>query len=488
MMISPGWTSETGVKTARIRGYAVLAVVWILAAAVASPGAGQGIPQDPMAEEAFSSALHLFDQQDYVAALDGFRAVLSEYPLNRKTTAAWLMAGKSLFRSGRYETAIDLLKDFVDRYPGSRYVTDALRTSAVATEVLRETERRGVATEIGILLPLTADAVHLSQAMFDGIRLAVEEHNETGDGATPIRMVFRDSGDDTAVARRAVQELSEQGVRVIVGPLYSTEAVAAAEAAEEEGVVLIAPLATEEGVSEGRRFTFQANPTVSMRGRQMAQFAMRSMRLRDFGVVTDSVTVFSQRMADGFREEVEAAGDTLLLDLMLSSPSSWFRLRDEVPADTLAGVRALYLPISGGDAVTLIKAALNEMDRMDLQVQILGNKEWHDIPARQQASRFRVTYTNDFFVDESLRAVQEFRRRYRALSEEEPNRLAYTGYDVCRFLLFQLTASAGHPLYEAIRMANPYQGLGMRIDFSEGNVNQAMYFHRYRDGAPELLR
>jgi ABC-type branched-subunit amino acid transport system substrate-binding protein len=470
--------------------YGFIAVVCLLLLMVMLPPGiqGQAIPQNPEAEEVFVSAIAHFEEQEYGAAFEGFRAVLSDYPLNRKTTAAWLMAGKSLFRSGRYETTIDLLKDFVDRYPGSRYVGEALRTTALATEVLRDTERRGVATDIGILLPLTADAVHLSQSLFNGIRLAVEEHNATGDGATPIRMVFRDSGDDEAVAREAVREMADQGVRLIIGPLYSTEAVAAAEAAEDEGVVLIAPLATEEGVSAGRRFAFQANPTVSMRGRQMARFAMRSMRLRDFAVITDSLNTFSQRMAAAFREEVEAAGDTLLLDLMLATPGSWFRLRDEVPVDTLDGVRGLYLPISGGDAVTLIKAALNEMDRMDLQVQVLGNKEWHDIPARQQASTFRVTYTNDFFVDESLRAVQEFGRRYMALSEEEPNRLAYTGYDVCRFVLFQLTASTGRPLYEVLRIANPYQGLGMRIDFSAGNVNQAMYYHRYRDGRSELLR
>jgi hypothetical protein len=51
-----------------------------------------------------------------------------------------------------------------------------------------------------------------------------------------------------------------------------------------------------------------------------------------------------------------------------------------------------------------------------------------------------------------------------------------------------MEAGRGRPSPEALRTPPRYNGLGIRIDFEPGtNVNRALFFHRYRDGAIELL-
>ena len=470
------------------RWYAAAFVIWSLLW-IALPAMGQDDAlRNEEAEFVFSEGLDLFEQEFYGSALGRFERVYADYPLNRKTTSAWLMAGKSHYRRGEYQKAIDLLTQFVREFPRSRYVADAERTRRFAAEIMRAEQRRGRLIKLGVLLPTESESLDLTQSMFNGIRIAVEEHNTTGGGQMPVRMIFRDSGNRSDVAADATEELIRERVDIIIGPLYSDEAKAAAGVAQLNGVPIVAPLATDEDVSRNRSYVFQANPSISMRGRLMARFAMRSQRLDEFGIISDLATSYGELMAEGFEDEVAELGGEVTFVEVLPGPSAWFRLLDYVKPDTMMLARALYLPISGSEAPTLIRAALNEINRIDLPIRVLGNKEWHDFPAPQLASKFFTTYTNDFYVDESLAATRLFRERYGALAGTEPNQLSYAGYDVTRYILLQLTAHAGKPLHEAFHDAPPYQGLGLRFDFRNGNVNEAIYFHRYKDGASELLR
>ena len=91
--------------------------------------------------------------------------------------------------------------------------------------------------------------------------------------------------------------------------------------------------------------------------------------------------------------------------------------------------------------------------------------------------------------------VQSFIRQYRLLTGNTPDnlsvrgrRLAYTGYDIARFLFSTLSPTPPGPGPDDLRTPSAYEGLSRRIHFTEGNVNQAMFFHRYRNNQLELLR
>ncbi|PSQ92729.1 MAG: hypothetical protein BRD30_02120, partial [Bacteroidetes bacterium QH_2_63_10] len=79
-------------------------VLVVVAGLVATPGHAQeqeGIPKIPDAELLFEEGIAAFERGQYNTAYERFRLV-SEYKLNRKTTAALLMGGKALIRLGRY--------------------------------------------------------------------------------------------------------------------------------------------------------------------------------------------------------------------------------------------------------------------------------------------------------------------------------------------------------------------------------------------------
>lgn len=483
---------------------------------IATPALSQTspIPRIEAAERDFEQGVAAFQQADYVLALRHFRAAAERDSLHQKSTAAHLMAGKALYRLGRYAEATSWLDALINGYPSSSYLADAEQVREFALLAQQRQRETASVVNLGILLPLGQDDVILSQAMFNGIRLAVDQANgieyiATDASGTPIapnpdpvdpapatfdepasrtqyRMIFRDSNDTRDLAA-LVQELADAGADVIIGPLFSGEAEAAASGAERARIVLVAPLATDEVVSAGRRYVFQANPTFTMRGRLMARFAQRSLRLDSLAVVTQFGDDIGERIAEGFQEELLQTGDELRFLHYLDKEASWYNLPEELGADTLRDVKALYLPIGSENAPRLIGAALAGLERMGTNVRVLGNAEWHDLPVAFSASRYDATYTNDFFVDAARPEVQAFVGQYRTLTGEAPNRLGYTGYDVTRYLLQQFPAASRTTLQQALRAAPLYQGLGIRLDFRGGQVNEALYFMRYRNGQYELL-
>jgi ABC-type branched-subunit amino acid transport system substrate-binding protein len=483
----------------------LLATAFIaLAALVAVPAQAQEpgtvlfdadpVPRIAEAELIFEQALEAFRVADYAMAYRRFRLVTDRQPLNRKTTAAWLMAGKSLYRQGEYAQARDLLRRFAREYPTSGYVSAAERTTRLAENALAAPEV--TVADLGVLLPLGGQAGPFAQAFFNGVRLAVNESNDRRD-AFQVRMVFEESDpQDADQTRRAVTSLAVEGVDAVLGPLFSEEARVAAEAAERATLTLVAPLATEGGIAEGRRYAFQANPTYAVRGEQMARFATRNLRQSRFGIVADrSPDGISASMADGFERSAQDAGAEVPLYVMLPDARAWYDLENYLSADTLAGLDALFMPLSANGAARRIDAALSTLQRFGITARPLGNTAWDRLPGpvAADASRMRTVYTSDFHVEPEDAAVRQFLDRYAELTgsplrDPDEERLAITGYDVARYLIAQMRRDPARPLHSALRDAPPADGLGTRLHFDGEQINQALFFLTYRDSQPAVMR
>ncbi|MFB6274280.1 MAG: ABC transporter substrate-binding protein [Salinibacter sp.] len=351
------------------------------------------IPKIPNAELMFEEGLAAFERGQYETAYERFRLV-TEYKLNRKTTAALLMSGKALVRLGRYREAIDRLKTLIERFPNTSYREEAEALIERAQAQRRDVRQAPDTLRIGVTLPMGPAWVSRSQALFNGLRLAVDEHNglrrryirppglhttadtfdvydtadvhgdslAEADGATTVatptdtvrvdslrivteqvgrpewvaKMHFRRTGPKPTSARAAVDSLVRlDNVDVILGPIRSGAARRAGRRAEEARVLLVAPMATSESVSTGREFVFQANPTIPDRGRIMARFAKNGILLDRVGIIYQRNNDFSARMADGFRQAARRQKLAVPLAIPLQGARGWSRLPTLLEDSTL---------------------------------------------------------------------------------------------------------------------------------------------------------
>jgi outer membrane protein assembly factor BamD (BamD/ComL family) len=136
------------------------------------------VPTIPAVESVFSDGLRAYEQGKYEVALRLFENVLSQYRFNRRTTIALLLGGHSRFQLGRFEEAVRTYDRLIEEHPESRYVSEAERARSIAREELAEpcAPRRRIVTEWSAL-PLRDEHRTLTQALFNGIRVAADEHN-----------------------------------------------------------------------------------------------------------------------------------------------------------------------------------------------------------------------------------------------------------------------------------------------------------------------
>ena len=459
-----------------------LALLAGAASSVAAPAAAQPATAErvPAADAAFENGLQSYRDGAYPEAYRLFRRAAAEFGYSERTTAALLMAAKAAYADADVDAAVGSLTTLVATYPASRYTPEARRLLALATA--GGPGAQGRPFDLGVVLPASGTDGYLGQALFNGVRLAVDEHNATAP-RRPVRLVFRDSGGTGPAARDAVADAIEDGADAIVGPLFSDEAGAAAERAEAAGVVLIAPLATDESVTQGRRFAFQANPTFPARGRAMARYAVGRLGLRRLGVATQANSL-GQDDGAAFAAEARRLGATILFERELATAADWPDLDRRIGAAALAGVQSIYLPITGADAPEHIAEALRALDAGRTSPRPLGNTEWEGITtSRDRASRLGAVFGQDFFVAPGV--SDDFGRRYRALSGIGPDRLALIGYDVARFLIASVEGEG--TLADRLRAAPTFQGVAHRFGFEGQQVNGALFILGYRDGDAVLL-
>ena len=436
----------------------------------------------PTTDPQFDQGVQAYQQGAYDLAHARFQQVILAQPRSSHLTAALLMEGKTLYALKRFDEAREILQRLLDEHPESRYIADAQQTLQYADQWLdhqRQIEE-GVFT-LGVMLPMEGNVQGFSRSLFTGLRIAVEEHNERHP-RRPIRMVFRTSRTGEGAVADVVRGLAmDDSVDVIIGPLMSEEATAAAIAAEQVHVPLLVPLATDDTVVGRRKYVFQANPSFATRGRLVARHAVRSLQYRRLGVLVQAGT-FAEVQAEAFKEEVEALGAEILLYETLHGTGAWYNLRDRLEPDTLTYINALYVPITGERARSTIGTILQGLQLFP-EVRILGNGEWHDVSNKAHASDHRTIYPLDFYVNEADPEVQRFIAAYKKYARREPDRPAFAGYDVAGYLAEHIaTADPDEPLHQSLHRMRPYTGLASPIDFREGNINEAIHFMVYLDG------
>jgi len=170
---------------------------------------------------------------------------------------------------------------------------------------------------LGALLPLMRSgdptaAKEIAQDVYDGIRYAVDRFTADPNRRVNVTLVPFDTERDPVIAARGVKSLAaDDKLAAIIGPVFSTSAIGAARAADEAGVPLITPTANANGIAGTGPNIFQANPDYAMRGKAMAQYAIRNLNFKRVAVLAPSDS-YGRFLAQAFVDEVKRLGGQVL--------------------------------------------------------------------------------------------------------------------------------------------------------------------------------
>lgn len=361
---------------------------------------------------------------------------------------------------------------------------------------------------LALVLPLSGELQQFGEEIYNGAVIAAQMYRaETGKS---IELSPYDTKGDPINAARIIRELSQTPVDCVIGPLTSEEASVAAATAACRDLPLIAPAATQAGLTLIGESAFQLSPNIELQGTQMAEYAVANLSADSAAIITSSAADDLLR-ARAFAERFKQLGGTIVATeyyrsrdtdygdyvrdikavLLGAHPDSVYFINevgDTLDPDGLpAHVDCLYLP---GRARQL-KQLLPQINFYNLDAVYLGSDDWGDetiLKLSELVTRngiFPSPFLQGESSDEYLKLATAYDHRY----GKQPGRLSTLGYDAVR-LVTQAGLKGGVSrslLIERLSEIDNYLGASGRISIGRHRENVAMPIYRIENGQAILL-
>jgi branched-chain amino acid transport system substrate-binding protein len=306
---------------------------------------------------------------------------------------------------------------------------------------------------IALLAPLSGRLSNFGRAFQAGAELALEDRSSRADSARAavlkVRLVRRDTEGDLLRATQAARDaILEDGSCAIVGPLLSVTSIGAGSVAQSFGVPLIAPIATDAGLSKIGPFVQTLAPSARDLVSPLAEFSVQTLGNLRHGILV-ARDGFSEELETEFRAAIEHLGGKVAVSIAFDPGETDFRrhLEHLIKED----VDAVYVPAGPSDLENLApQLEFYEFDRT-----ILGNGGWTS--SRVLETDNRALEGAIFSVEAADDPSSEFWSRLRegltSKKGEEISRFHVRGYQAMAALLGAIDQGArdGEEIVELLK-------------------------------------
>ena len=307
--------------------------------------------------------------------------------------------------------------------------------------------------KIGANFELTGNVANYGSASMDGLKLAIKECNDAGGiNGKKINLISADNKSEASEAVNAATKLiSDDSVKVIVGPAVTANVIAESQVATDNKVPVIAPDATSPDVTVEngtvKPFIFRSCFIDPQQGSVMAKFATETLKAKTAVIYVDNSTDYSKSLGKVFKEKFEAAGGKVLDQQAFVAKDTDFK----ATLTTLKAANAdvIFVPAYYEEVGKIVKQARE----LGITCPILGTDGWDDpkVADIAGADALNNTYFSTHFSDKDD-SVKDFIDAFNKEYGHAPNVFAALGYDAGKMLIDAIKR-AGSDDPEKIRQA-----------------------------------
>lgn len=317
---------------------------------------------------------------------------------------------------------------------------------------------------IGVIFALSGDAAANNAPSVAGVRMGVGEVNRRGGVlGRSLEMIPLDNHSSSIGSMKAAREAVADDVAAIIGPAWSSHALATARVAQERRVPMITTIATHPDVTAVGDYIFRACFTDAFQGRILAEFARNALEARTAVMAVDVTSDFSLGLSTRFRESFEAQGGVVLKE-------QFYKHSQERFTELAAGLGSLkpdVCLIPGHDESGII---VRKMQEAGVSCIPLGGDGWVGESFLRKGGRLmrRGYYCTHWHPDSDSLASKDFIHHYGQLAELSAD--VALAYDAV-LLLADAVRRAGSVDRGAIRAAlaatDGFEGVTGRFTFNE---------------------
>ncbi|MFO1464635.1 MAG: penicillin-binding protein activator [bacterium] len=374
------------------------------------------------------------------AAINQLDPRLSNYKAKASEPYIDYKLGMSYYNGGDQKLAKKYLGRLTGRFPDHPLSKEAEPVVA-KLGVKPGKEPKGPAGKvykIGVILPLSGKYEVYGANTLKGMECAASVKSPCN-GVNNVQIVTRDDQGDAALAVKAVEELvNQEKVSVIIGPLSSGSAQAAAKRADELGAVMIS-LAQKEGIPQigPRIFRFSLTPEEQVRA--LLNQATKKNNKKMIAVLYPNsnygktLMAAMKDMAPKYGAEVTASqGYASTNNVGDELRQLKFSVAKTSPTAPL-GFDSLFIPDSYAAVLKIVPGLKNAGIE---NLLLLGTNAWNDpsLAAKSGGLLDHSVFLDIYFKDSDNPQVKEFVSEYSSAYGVSPSTLEAMGYDIVRFV------------------------------------------------------
>ncbi len=320
--------------------------------------------------------------------------------------------------------------------------------------------------KIGFIGPLTGDNANYGIRCSNATRLAIEELNAAGgvDGKT-FELIAENSLGTVDGAIAAYEKLVySDGVCAIIGPVFTSPALAVAQRCYEDGIVMISPSATHKDVTSVGDYVYRTVPSDSLQSEVAAHYFYEVLGYRNIACLY-AMNDYSQGLATGVEEVFTQLGGTVsAMETCLVGDKDF---RTQLGAIRNTDAEAIYIPnYTVEDAQILEQAA-----QLGMNLPFLSSDGFSDPEIYNLAPDYTdgVIYVGPAQAEAST-ILEDFTAAYSAAYNGDlPDSFATNSYDAM-YILAAAIDRAGSADREAInaevKATDDFSGANGIINFA----------------------
>ena len=327
--------------------------------------------------------------------------------------------------------------------------------------------------KIGFIGPLTGDNANYGIRCSNAAKLAISEINAAGgiDGKQ-LELIAEDSEGTVDKALAAYEKLAYMDeVCAIIGPVFTSPALAVAQRCQEDGIVMISPSATHKDVTaqpatnpDGLNYVFRTVPSDALQSDVAGHYFYEVLGYRKLASLY-AMNDYSLGLALGMKETFESLGGEVVAEETCMVGDKDFRT--QLTQIKAAAPEAIYIPnYTVEDAQILEQAA-----QLGINVRFLSSDGFSDPEIYNLAPDFTdgVIYVGPAQAEAST-ILSDFQAAYAEMyNGDAPDSFATNSYDAT-YIIAGALDRAGSADTTAIRnevaATKDFQGANGTMNFA----------------------
>jgi branched-chain amino acid transport system substrate-binding protein len=321
---------------------------------------------------------------------------------------------------------------------------------------------------IGEVGSLTGPEASFGISTRNGIDLAVGQANAQGGvkGKKIVVRVYDDQSKPEEAANAATRLISQDGVKVILGEVASTNSLAMAQKAQPAQVPMISPSSTNPKVTLVGNYIFRVCFIDPFQGFVMAKFARENLKILKAAVLKDQKSDYSLGLTEFFTRKFTEMGGKIVTTEAYAKGDTDFR--SQLTAIKGTKPEAIYIPGYYTDVGVIARQARE----LGIKVPLLGGDGWQSVKLFELGgSAISGSYFSDHYSpDNPAPQVQKFIADYKAAFGTVPDSLAGLGYDAANVALAAMRRAANlsnSAIRDAIAQTKDFPGVAGTISLDE---------------------